>query len=75
MKFIYTAVAVIRVLKGGDIDLFWLVQEKDLPSCRKKKNEILSELSRRLREQKIDLTLIGKKECLTDSFFLKLSQS
>jgi len=56
-------------LKGGDIDLFWVVSKQDYQELILKKHHVLGDLSRSLREQRVDLTLISDESVDTDNFF------
>jgi predicted nucleotidyltransferase len=54
--------------KGGDIDLFFIVEDKALQSLNK--IYIKAELSRKLNEQRVDLLILSKSESLTNEFYL-----
>jgi len=55
--------------KGGDIDLFWIVPDDKFQEISSKKHYIVSDLSLKLSEQKIDLTLIKNSETKLHQFF------
>ncbi len=55
-------------LRGGDIDLFWVLPSGDYARFLPEKYSITAEISILLREQRIDLALIDSSDM--DSFFL-----
>ena len=55
--------------RGGDIDLFFVVADHDHQHLEGTKYKIEAEISLALNEQKIDLILVKKSECDTNSFF------
>ncbi|HLE12038.1 MAG: hypothetical protein A2504_05985 [Bdellovibrionales bacterium RIFOXYD12_FULL_39_22] len=56
--------------RGGDIDLFFVVEDNIYSTIKSSKYKIESELSLELNEQRIDLAIINKAEKSTNSFFL-----
>ena len=56
-------------LKGGDIDLFLIVPDEIEHSLKQRKHYIEAALSRDLREQQIDLTVLGQSQSQHDHFF------
>ena len=55
--------------KGGDIDLFWVITDQYYDKIISKKHYLISDLSLKLNEQKIDLTIIKESEEIKHSFF------
>lgn len=55
--------------KGGDIDLFLVVDDSEIQKLSNQKYKIAAELSRQLREQKVDLLILSKSESKDHEFF------
>ncbi|HLE12048.1 MAG: hypothetical protein A2504_05935 [Bdellovibrionales bacterium RIFOXYD12_FULL_39_22] len=56
-------------LKGGDIDLFWIIDDQYYENTVSKKHYIVSDLSLKLNEQRVDLTIIKMSDKNGHSFF------
>lgn len=57
-------------LKGGDIDLFWIITKDRYDNIAQKKHYIMASLKEQLEDQKIDLTIIRDSETTSNSFFI-----
>ena len=55
--------------RGGDIDLFFVIDPARLEELVKNKYIIAAELSLKLREQRVDLVIIGSNQTSSHSFF------
>ena len=55
--------------KGGDIDLFFVVDNSDYEIVSNQSHKITAELSLKLREQKVDLLILSKSNSTTNDFF------
>lgn len=55
--------------KGGDIDLFFVVDDAEYEKLTAQKYKISAELSLNLREQKADLLILSKSESEKHEFF------
>lgn len=55
--------------KGGDVDLFFVVDDDEFEKLSAQKYKISAELSLRLREQKTDLLILSKSESKAHEFF------
>lgn len=56
-------------LKGGDIDLFWLVPTAMIENLQASKYKVIADLSQALRDQRIDLSLIAEEQAADERFF------
>lgn len=60
--------------RGGDIDLFFIVEDEEKEFLINLKYQIIAQLSLQLREQKVDLVILSKSASLRDDFFLNSSK-
>ena len=55
--------------KGGDIDLFFVVDDSNFKDLAKQKHIMIANLSLRLNEQKVDLILLSDSKASSYEFF------
>lgn len=56
-------------LKGGDIDLIWVVPKTQEAALNIDKYKILAEIKTAIGDQKIDLGILSKESLATDVFY------
>ena len=61
--------------KGGDIDLFFVVNDSDSQELSRISHKIAAELSLRLNEQKVDLIILGETDSKSHDFFQNSEKS
>lgn len=57
------------IKKGGDIDLFFIVNDSEINRLSSISYKISAELSLNLNEQRVDLLILGKTESQSHTFF------
>ncbi len=56
-------------LKGGDIDLVFLVDETDMEKPNKKLAQVLAMIKKKIGEQRIDFSIVHRSEAETNPFW------